>query len=133
MLPLLLVCWLACLGGCAHETPVPRFAGVVISHIDAYGSETGGRHKLSSDGEMSTGFDYTDTSQTDWSADIRWSFLREEGDADVYRIKCEFTPKGGASSRTVDELIFDGSRPAKLPVNEQLIISIEPQNSAEEA
>ncbi len=82
---------------------------------------------------MRTGFEYTDTSKTDWTAEIKWSFLRREDGADVYRLEWEFKTNSGSSSPKVAELPFDGSTPAKLTVNERLVISIEPEDSADEA
>ena len=80
----------ALLLGCARETPVPRFAGTIVSHIDYYGSGTGTSSQLSSTGQMRTGFDYTDDSKRDWKADIKWAFVRREGGADVYRVEWKF-------------------------------------------
>lgn len=80
---------------------------------------------------MRTGFDYTDDSKRDWKADIKWSFVRREGAADVYRVEWKFTE--GPSVSNGGELSFDGVSPAKLPVTDQLIISIEPDASSDEA
>jgi hypothetical protein len=82
---------------------------------------------------MRTGFDYTDTSKTDWTADIKWSFLRREESADVYRVEWDFKATGGSSSSNVTELSFDGAAPAKLTVNEHLVISIEPEKPSDKA
>jgi hypothetical protein len=127
------VCLLLCFAGCDSETPVPRFAGTIVSHVDSYGSGTGTSHQLSTTGGMHTGFEYTDTSKTNWTADINWSFLRRESGADVYRVEWEFKTNSGSSSAKVAELSFDGVTPAKLAINEQLIISIEPEDSSDEA
>ena len=127
------ICLLLCFAGCADETPVATFPGMIVSHVDSYGSGTGTRSQLSSTGQMRTGFDYADTSRANWTADIKWSFLRREDGTDVYRIECEFKTKGGSSSRSVRELSFDGVAPSKLTVNEQLVISIEPEDSSDEA
>ena len=127
------VCLLLCVAGCAKETPVPRFPGTIVSHIDSYGSGTGTRSQLSSVGQMRTGFDYTDESKTDWKAEIRWSFIRREGGADVYRIQWAFIERNDSSVPNDAELLFDGVSPAKLSVSDQLIISIEPEASSDEA
>jgi len=119
--------------GCANETPVPRFAGTIVSHVDSYGSGTGVSSELSATGQMRTGFDYTDDSKTDWKADIKWSFLRREGGADVYRIEWIFLDGDESSDPNSAELSFDGESPAKLPVTDQLIISIEPERSTDKA
>ena len=129
----LAVCLLLCSAGCAKETPVPRFAGTIVSHVDSYGSGTGTSSQLSSTGQMRTGFDYTDDSERDWRADIKWSFLRREGGADVYRVEWEFIERNGSSVPNDAELSFDAVSPAKLPVSDQLIISIEPDASSDEA
>ncbi len=119
--------------GCSSDTPVPRFAGTIVSHVDSYGSGTGTSHQLSSTGQMRTGFDYTDTSKTDWTAVISWSFLRREDSLDVYRIEWEFKATSGSSSPNVAELSFDGVTPAKLTVSEHLVISIEPEDPSDKA
>ena len=119
--------------GCANETPVPRFAGTIVDHIDSFGSGTGGNCELSATGQMRTGFDYADDSKTDWKADIKWSFLRREGGADVYRIEWVFLDGDESSDPNSAELSFDGKSTAKLQVSKQLIISIEPARSADKA
>ena len=106
---------------------------MIVSHVDSYGSGTGTSHQLSSTGGMRTGFDYTDRSKTDWTADIKWSFLRRDDGVDVYRVEWEFKTKSGTSAPKVAELSFDGVAPAKLAVNEQLVISVEPEDSSDEA
>ena len=114
------------LSGCASETPVARHSGSVVSHVDSYGSGMGGSQHLSNLGQMSAGFDYGDSSKTDWKGSIKWSFLRREGNSDVYKVEWEHKPKGGSATRKVEGLSFDGVIPAKLVVNEQWVISIEP-------
>lgn len=125
------VCLLLCFAGCTKEKPVPRFSGTIVSHVDSYGSGTGTSSQLSPTGQMRTGFDYKDTSKTDWTADIKWSFLRREVSADVYRVEWDFKATGGSSSSNVAELSFDGVTPAKLTVNEHLVISIEPEKPSD--
>jgi hypothetical protein len=129
----LLVCLLLCCTGCAKETPIPRFSGTIVSHVDSYGSGTGNSSQLSSTGQMRTGFDYSNDSKKDWTADIKWSFRRREGDADVYRIEWEIIDQNDSSVLNSAELSIDGVSPAKLPVTDQLIISIEPEESSDEA
>jgi hypothetical protein len=82
---------------------------------------------------MHTGFEYTDTTKTDWTADIKWSFLRRQENADVYSVEWEFRTKSGSSSSDAAELSFDGVVPAKLTLNEKMVISIEPEVSSDEA
>jgi hypothetical protein len=82
---------------------------------------------------MGAGFDYGDSSRTDWKASIKWNFLRSEGNSDVYQVEWEFKPQGGSPTRKVEELSFDGAIPAKLVVNEQWVISIEPEQPPAEA
>jgi hypothetical protein len=121
------------LSGCATKTPVAQFSGSIVSHVDSYGSGTGGSQELANLGQMAAGFDYGDSSKTDWKGSIQWSFLRSEGNSDVYQIKWEFKPQGGSPTRKVEELSFDGVIPAKLVVNEQWVISIEPDQPPTEA
>ena len=129
----LAVCLLLCFSGCTSKTPVPRYSGTMVSHVDSYGSATGTRSQLSSTGQMRTGFDYSDTSKTDWTADIKWSFLRREGSADVYRVEWNFKAIGVSSLSDVAELSFNGVTSVKLTVNEHLIISIEPEEPSNKA
>lgn len=111
---------------CTNDKPVPRFAGTIVSHVDSQGSGTGTSSQLSTTGQMRTGFDYTDESKTDWTADIKWSFLRRDGGSDVYRIEWA---RNGASVSQSAQLSFDGKSPAKLRLTDQLFISIEPMPS----
>lgn len=99
--------------------------GAIVSHIDSYGSGTGGRTTLSSSGQMNTGFNYGDSENTDWKGSIKWRLLRKEGISDVYEIEWNFKPSNGTSTSKVEELAFDGVQPAKLIVNQQWVISIE--------
>ena len=99
--------------------------GTIVSHIDSYGSGTGSRTALSNSGQMNTGFDYSDAAKTDWKGSIKWRLLRTEGKSDVYEIEWNFKPSNGISTSKVEELAFDGVRPAKLVVNQQWVISIE--------
>ena len=119
--------------GCTNEVTVPRFAGTIVSHVDSYGSGTGASSKLSAAGQMRTGFDYTDNSKTDWKADIKWAFLGREGGADMYRIEWIFLDGDESSDPNSAELSFDGESPAKLPVTDQLVVSIEPERSTDKA
>ena len=124
---------LLCFAGCGSETLVPRFSGTVVSHVDSYGSGTGVSSPLSTSGQMVSGFNYGDTTKADWKAKIKWSFLRAEDNADVYRVEIAFNSPNGISSSKVAMLFFDGVTPAKLTVNEQLSISIEPEDSTDKA
>lgn len=99
----------------------------MVSHIDSFGSGTGTSSPLSPTGQMRTGFDYTDDSTRDWKADIKWSFVRRDGAADVYRIEWKFIDEPSVPNAA--ELSFDGVSTSKLPVSGQLIISIEPDAS----
>lgn len=99
--------------------------GAIVSHIDSYGSGTGGRTTLSSSGHMNTGFNYGDSEKTDWKGSIKWRLLRKEGISDIYEIEWNFKPSKGISTSKVEELAFDGVQPAKLVVNQQWVISIE--------
>jgi len=132
-LPLMMSLVVATLSGCTSETPVARYSGSIVSHVDSYGSGTGGRQHLANLGQMGAGFDYGDSSRTDWKASIKWNFLRSEGNSDVYQVEWEFKPQGGSPTRKVEELSFDGAIPAKLVVNEQWVISIEPEQPPAEA
>ncbi|MEP3479115.1 MAG: hypothetical protein ABJZ55_07710 [Fuerstiella sp.] len=124
---------LLCFAGCAKETPVPRFAGTIVSHVDSYGSGTGTSHQLSPAGQMRSGFDETDDVEADWIADVKWSFLRREDGADVYRVEWQFVERNRSSVPRDAELAFDGVSPSKLAVSDQLIISIEPDLSSVDA
>jgi len=98
----------------------------IVSHVDSYGSGTGSRHELSSTGQMVTGFDYGDAAKTDWKGGIKWRLLRREGRSDIYEVEWNYKPRNGEPTSKTEELSFDGVTPAKLVVNEQWVISIEP-------
>ena len=112
--------------GATSETPAERYSGSIVSHVDSYGSGTGGSQHLANLGQMNAGFDYGDSSKTDWKGSIKWRYLRKDSNSDVYKVEWEYNPKGGSPTHKVDELSFDGVSPAKLVVNEQWVISIEP-------
>lgn len=82
---------------------------------------------------MGTGFDYTDESKTDWTAGIKWTFLRREGRSDVYNIEWGFAGGNASPALNDAEISFDGLSPAKLTVSDNLIISIEPDPVSDEA
>lgn len=130
---LMLAVVVANLSGCASKPPVPLHSGSIVSHVDSYASGTGSSQHLRNLGSMVTGFDYGDSSRTDWTATIKWGFLRCEGNSDVYQVKWEYKPKGGSPIRKAEELSFNGASPAKLVVNEQLVISIEPSQPTNKA
>jgi len=114
--------------GCASETPAPRYSGTIVSHVDSYGSGTGTSTRLSTSGQMGSGFNYGDTAKADWTAKIQWSFQKRKDSADVYRVEIAFNSPNGISSSKVATLLFDGVTSAKITVNEQLIISIDPED-----
>lgn len=74
---------------------------------------------------MISGFEYGDPATLDWSSDINWSFLRQDGGKDVYRVESTFCPKNGTTRTQVTEVPFDGSQSVKVPGNDWQIISIE--------
>lgn len=115
--------------GCTSESPVVRHAGRVVSHVDSYGSGTGNSQRLQAAGEMVVGFSYGDPSRRSWKGKVKWALLRQEGDADVYRVESEFSPENGASVRESQSLSFDGESAAVIVVNDQWAISIEPDQS----
>ncbi len=117
----------------AAQSREARNSSSIVSHVDSYGSGTGSRHELSSTGQMVTGFDYGDATKTDWKGSIKWRLLRREGQSYLYQVEWNYKPNGGAPTGKTEELSFDGVTPAKLIVNEQWVISIEPnQPPAEE-
>jgi hypothetical protein len=114
------------LTGCGRSDIGPRFAGTVVSHVDGYGSGTGGESALRREGSMTSGFDYGDPSKPDWTSDIRWSFLRRDGGSDVYRMEWTFRPANGAGRTESKEIAFDGRKAVRAFGNQWQVISIEP-------
>lgn len=112
--------------GCSKTLVAPRFAGRVVSHVDAYGSGTGGESALSADGSMASGFDYGNPAKHDWTSDIKWAFLRQDGGTDVYRIEWTFRPTNGTTGTKTKEVSFDGTNSVKVFENQWQVISIEP-------
>lgn len=114
------------LTGCRPAATGPRFQGRIVSHVDTYGSGTGGESMLNVEGSMASGFDYGDAAKPDWTSDIKWCFLRQDGGNDVYRIEWTFRPTNGASDTQTTEVSFDGTHSAKALGNQWQTISIEP-------
>jgi hypothetical protein len=114
------------LTGCGSEESSPRFQGRIVSHVDAYGSGTGNESSLRRKGSMTSGFDYGDSSKPDWTSDIKWSFLRQDGEIDVYRVEWIFSPKSGTSGTKVKEVNFDGTKSVTVFSNQWQVISVEP-------
>lgn len=132
ILMLMIALVVANLTGCSNEQPVARYSGSIVSHVDSYGSGTGGSQPLANLGQMAAGFEYADALKADWKANIKWSFLRSEGNSDVYQIEWDFKPEGRTRTHKAEELSFDGRNPAKLVVNEQWVISIDPDSPPDE-
>jgi hypothetical protein len=82
---------------------------------------------------MRSGFHYGDPAKPDWDADIKWSFLSHDGTSDLYRVEVAFRTKFGNSRPHVIEVPFDGSQPAMIPINDWLVISVEPTRSVEQS
>src|SRR5512139_1714582 len=114
------------LTGCGSASSGPRFQGRIVSHVDTYGSGTGNESSLRRKGSMTSGFDYGNSSRPDWNSEINWSFLRQDGESDVYRVEWIFSPKSGTSGTKVTEVNFDGTKSLMVFSNEWQVISIEP-------
>jgi hypothetical protein len=117
---------LAILSGCGKMELAPRHQGRVVSHVDTYGSGTGGESMLTRNGSMTSGFNYGNQAKPDWTSDITWQFARQQGQADVYEAKWTFRPKIGAGATQVVEVPFDGMKSAMVFSNQWQIVSIEP-------
>ncbi len=118
---------LVVLGGCGETEDGPRFGGRVVSHVDSYGSGTGGEAELDREGSMSSGFEYGDAPKPEWTSEITWRFLGHDGDSDVYRLDWTFRPKGGAGVSDTKEVSFDGAESVRVFANPWQIVSIEPK------
>ncbi|MBY0589426.1 hypothetical protein K2X85_19800 [bacterium] len=81
---------------------------------------------------MGSGFHYGDPAKPDWDAVIKWSFLRHEGTSDWYRVEVAFRFEGEKSRARIMEVPFNGSQPAKIPVNEWLVVSMEATGALDE-
>mgnify|MGYP006301681293 CR=1 FL=1 len=112
--------------GCSKAPVLPRFQGKIVSHVDQYGSGTGGESALSAEGSMISGFNYGAPTKPDWTSDIKWSFLRRDGGIDVYQIEWTFRPKSGTGETETKEVAFDGTDSVRVFKNEWQVISIEP-------
>ncbi len=122
---------LVVLGGCGEGEDGPRFWGRVVSHVDVYGSGTGGEAKLDEEGSMRSGFEYGDTPKADWTSEITWRFVGRDGDSDVYRLDWTFRPENGTSVSDTKEVSFDGAESVKVFGNQWQVVSIEPGVIAE--
>ncbi len=112
--------------GCGRSEDGPRYQGRIVSHVDTYDSGTGGETILGRKGSMIGGFNYRDPAKPDWTSDIRWYFLRQDGGSDVYRVEWTFRPKSGAGGTQTAEVSFDGKHAVKVFGNQWEVISIEP-------
>jgi hypothetical protein len=116
---------LVVLAGCG-KTEGPRFGGRIVSHVDTYGSGTGSESNLDREGSMTSGFEYGDSSKTDWTSEIKWRFIGRDGASDVYRLDWTFRPKGGTDVSDTKEVAFDGQKSVKVFSNQWQVVSIEP-------
>jgi len=116
---------LVVLAGCG-KTDGPRFGGRVVSHVDAYGSGTGGEANLGAEGSMNSGFEYGNASKADWTSQVKWRFVSRDGAHDVYRLDWTFRLAAGASVSDTKKVTFDGVESVKVFSNEWQVVSIEP-------
>ena len=114
------------LSGCGKQEAGARFQGRVISHVDEQGTGTGTEAILLREGSMMSGFDYGDSTKPDWSSEVKWSFLRQEGGSDVYRVEWTFRPTTGTGGTQTREVSFDGKHSVRVCGNQWQTISIEP-------
>jgi hypothetical protein len=117
---------LVLLAGCGKSDAGPRFPGRMVSHVDTYSSGTGSESNLDREGSMTSGFDYADSSQPDWTSDIKWCFLGRDGASDVYRVEWTFRPEDGVGRTKATEVSFDGTKSVKVFANQWQVISVEP-------
>ena len=116
-------------GGCGKTAVGPRFQGRVVSHVDEYGSGTGTESILRHEGSFDSGFNYGDPAKPDWTSEIKWIFLRQDGAKDVYQVEWTFRPKNGTGSTQTLEVSFDGKQSARVCGNQWQTISIEPKSA----
>jgi hypothetical protein len=114
------------LAGCDKSGAGPRFPGRIVSHVGTYGSGTGGESNLDREGSMTSGFHYADSSQPDWTSDIKWCFLGRDRSSDVYRVEWTFRPEKGVGRTEVTEVAFDGTKSVRVFDNPWQVISVEP-------
>jgi hypothetical protein len=123
------------LSGCDKTAPRPRFAGLVVSHVDTYRSGTGPSSDLVREKNMDGGFHYGDVKKTDWKSEIHWELIGYHGESDVYRFKRVFRPVGGAALSSEMKVEYDGKKPVIVFQNDSETVSIElgsiplPENS----
>ncbi|MCE9613832.1 MAG: hypothetical protein K8T26_06115 [Lentisphaerae bacterium] len=121
------------LSGCAKKDLTPRFAGRIVSHVDTYGSGTGGQSELKPDGSMRSGFKYGDPAKPDWTSDIKWRLIRQRGEADLYRVEWTFTLRNTAGNTKAAEVPFDGRKSVLVFSNQWQVVSIEPGMTKEDS
>lgn len=129
ILTLIVISGIILAAGCGKAPANPRFPGTIVSHVDRPGSGTGNEANLGREGSMTSGFDYGDSSKPDWTSDIKWCFLRQDGESDVYRVEWTFRPKSGISDAQTIEVSFDGKQSTRVCGNEWQTISIEPKSA----
>jgi hypothetical protein len=115
--------------GCGRQEVGPQFRGRIVSHVDGHGSGTGVESDLKREGSMTSGFDYGDPAKPDWTSDIKWRFLRRDGDNDIYRIDWTFRPENGTGGTQTRDVSFDGKQSVRACGNQWQTISIEPTST----
>jgi hypothetical protein len=120
--------------GCNNEPKAARYPGVVVSHVDRYGSGTGGEaNLLASDQSMGSGFNYGLPDKADWTSSIKWRLVGQRGDSDVYEFKWEFLPASGnktVKNRNIEKtrnIEYNGRTSIIVFENAQQVVSVEPR------
>ena len=119
-----------CLSGCGKARRVPRFDGIVKSHVDSYQSGTGQEFDLvrgttTTDDRYKAGFNYGDPQKPDWTSTIHWEMKGQRGKKDLYEFEWAFSLSGGKPVVTTKDVEYGGTESVIVFQNEWQTISIE--------
>lgn len=115
---------------CGKTKRLPRFDGIVKSHVDSYQSGTGHQFDLvrgsTTGGHYKAGFDYGDPEKVDWTSTLHWELKGHKGKRDVYEFKWSFSLSGSSPVVNTKDVEHDATESVIVFQNEWQTISIEP-------
>ncbi len=122
-----------CIGllfGCGRAERLPRFDGIVKSHVDRYQSGTGHEFDLvrgsTTGGHYKADRDHGDPVKVNWTSTIHWRLRGHKGKRDAYQFKWSFSLSGGTPVVSTKNVEYDGTKSVIVFQNEWQTISIEP-------
>lgn len=113
---------------CNGKQQIPRYNGIVRSHINHYQSGTDSSADLMHSNQLISGYDFPDGQKKGWRSAIQWEFVGRQETNDVYTFQRDFTlsdsKAGGASKSKI--IHYDGAKSVVIFQDDYEVISIEP-------